>query len=287
MNEGLALLRCPIRIELHCHSTYSDGSVPAPEVARRAAARDVELFCLTDHDTVAGYQETRDELPQSCVVLRGLELTCKSGTRTIHLLMYGVKEGPGLTTLTQRLRAAGQRRRDRIVAICDKLAALGVTIDPEPILANAVGRTAGRPDVARALVAAGVCNRPAEAFQRFLGDDRPAFVAVETLTLEEGLALGREVGARMSLAHPHTAGNHALVRDMFVRLRDQGLEGIEALYGRYARAQSRGWLQIAEELDLVVTGGSDFHGDMLPDVVRPVIEFPEPHAQRLRTWLGV
>ena len=83
-----------MRVELHCHSTYSDGSVPARDVARAAAARDVELFCLTDHDTVAGYAETAEVLTATgCTVLRGLELSCHTGGRTIHLLMYGVEDG--------------------------------------------------------------------------------------------------------------------------------------------------------------------------------------------------
>lgn len=279
-----------MRVELHCHSTYSDGSVPAPEVARRAAEREVELFCLTDHDTVAGFEETREVLDealgQRCTVLRGLELSCHDNDRTIHLLMYGVADGPGLEQLNARLHIVGQARRHRIVEICAKLGRLGIELDAEPILAAAVGRTAGRPDVARALVAAGVCRRPAEAFERFLRDGGPAYVAVDRVSLEEGLAMGHSVGAKMSLAHPHTLGKFPMVRDVFVRLRDQGLHGIEALYGRYARAESRGWLQLAEELDLVVTGGSDFHGDLLPDVSRPVIDLPEPHAARLREWLA-
>ena len=274
-----------MRVELLCHSTYSDGSVVASEVARRAAQRDVELFCLTDHDTVAGYEETRAVLGETCTVLRGLELTCRDGGRTIHLLMYGVGDGPGLAQLQLRLDAVGMDRRERIVAICGKLRGLGIDLDPAPILAGAVGRTAGRPDVARALVAAGVCRRPAEAFDRFLADGGPADVPIDRVTLEEGLALGRAAGARMSLAHPHTVGNHGIVRELFVRLRGSGLEGIEALYGRYARAEARGWLALALELDLVVTAGSDFHGDLMPEVPRPVVDLEEPYAARVRQWL--
>lgn len=277
-----------MRIELHCHSTYSDGSMPAGEVAQMASARAAQLFCLTDHDTVAGYAETAEILtPSGCTVLRGLELSCHSGGRTIHLLMYRVQDGPGFDALQRRLAVVGQARRDRIVVICDKLGALGIALDPVPILEAAVGRTAGRPDVARALVTKGVCKRPAEAFQRFLRDDGPAYVACDRISLEEGLALGLAVGARMSLAHPHTVGEFDLVRSLFVRHRDDGLFGIEALYGRYGRAQARGWLQLAKDLDLVVTGGSDFHGDLMPEVSRPVIDFPEPHAHALRAWLDV
>ena len=276
-----------MRVELHCHSTYSDGTVAAREVARRAGERGVELFCLTDHDTVAGYDETLGELGDQCNVLRGLELSCRAAEQTIHLLIYGVQDGPGLEALNDRLRIVNGDRRTRIVMICERLAKLGIDLDPEPILAKAVGRTPGRPDVARALMEAGVVKRFKEAFERFLRDGGPAYVAVDRITLEEGLALGRAAGARMSLAHPHTIDSYALVRDFFVRLRGEGLEGIEALYGRYGRAEARGWLMLADELDLVVTGGSDFHGDIMPEVSRPGIELPEPHAARLCDWLGL
>ena len=275
-----------MKVELHCHSTYSDGSVGAREVARRAGERGVELFCLTDHDTMAGYDETLDEIGEQCRVLRGLELSCRAADRNVHLLIYGVKEGPGLDVLRDRLRAVDGDRRTRIVMICERLAKLGIELDPEPILAKAVGRTPGRPDIARALMEAGVVKRFKEAFERFLRDGGPAYVSVDRITLEEGLALGKSVGARMSLAHPHTLDSYALVRDFYVRLRGEGLEGIEALYGRYGRAEARGWLMLAEELDLVVTGGSDFHGDIMPEVSRPGIELPEPHAARLREWIG-
>ena len=159
--------------------------------------------------------------------------------------------------------------------------------NPESIGRIGLAVRGGWPDVARALVAAGVCKRPDEAFARFLGDRGPAYVGVESITLEEALAMGRAAGARMSIAHPHTLGKYGVVRDAYQRLRSEGLEGIEALYGRYSRAASRGWLQLADELDLVATSGSDFHGGMLPDVVRPVVDLPEPYVRPLCEWLGV
>lgn len=277
-----------MRLELHCHSTHSDGSFSAAEVARLAGEFGVRLFALTDHDTFAGYEETRDVLAtRGTVVLRGLELSCKEYGRTVHMLLYGLAEGPGLDALQQRLETVGVQRRERLRAICGRLHRLGIPLDAEAILVRTHGKTAGRPDVARALVAAGVCSSPREAFTRFLHDGGPADVPVDRVSVSEGLALGRAAGARMSLAHPHTLGDFALVRDLFVRLRGDGLEGIEAYYGKHSRVEIETWLELARKLDLVPTGGSDFHGEMSPDVSRPGIELGDRASRRLCAWLGV
>lgn len=253
-----------------------------------AAKAGVELFCLTDHDTCAGYEETQDVLaPHQIEVMRGMELSCREFGRTVHVLVYNILDGPGLETLQRRVARIRDHRCTRIEKICERLHALGIALDADEILAATEGKTPGRPDVARALVAAGVCTSPQEAFTRFLHDGGAADVPIERLSVAEGLALGREAGARMSLAHPHTLGSPHLVRELFVRLRDDGLEGIEAYYGKYAPAETIAWLRMAHELDLVATGGSDFHGDMSPAVTRPGIEVPRARGRSLRTWLGV
>lgn len=275
-----------MRVELHCHSTHSDGSLPAAEVAARAGAGGVELFALTDHDTMAGFSATRDALP-GVTVLRATELSCKVAGRTIHLLMYGVEDGPGLAALEQRLAGVQGDRQARLRAIVDRLATLGIHLDADAILRETAGRTPGRPDVARALVGAGAVRSMREAFDRYLHDNGPADVSFARVTLSEGLELGRAAGARMSLAHPHTLRSPALVGDVVRRHQSEGLTGIEAFYGRYPHAEREVWLRLAQAHGLVVTGGSDFHGDAMPEVTRPVIDLPEPHAARLRDWLGV
>lgn len=276
-----------MRLELHCHSTCSDGSQTPEQLAQALAEYDAELVCLTDHDTMAGCDRVASALAQTRVrVLRGLELSCKHGKQTIHLLIWGVADGPGRTTLEQRLAEQRERRRERIVDICDRLASLGVGLDPEPILAASSGRTPGRPDVAKALVAARICTSTRDAFDRYLRDDGPANVAIESISLADGLRLGREAGARMSLAHPHTLRHYAVVRELFVEFREQGLEGIEAFYGGTSLVRAEPWLRLARELDLVPTGGSDFHGEALTEVKRPGIELPIAYSPRLRAWMG-
>ncbi|PCC74545.1 hypothetical protein SAMN02745121_06910 [Nannocystis exedens] len=273
-----------MRVDLHCHSTCSDGSLTPTEVATRAQAEGVQLFCLTDHDSVAGYEATAAALPNTRV-LRGVELSCRHAGKTVHLLIYGIRDGSGLTALQGRLEHVLEDRRARLKAIIARLRRLGVKLDGEKILIATHGHTPGRPDVARALVEAGVVRSQREAFERYLHDGGPADVALERVSLDEGLRLGRNSGAKMSLAHPHTLRSPQLVDEMFAQYKSAGLEGIEAYYGRYG-SQERGlWLNVAKRRELVVTGGSDFHGAAVPEIRQPGIDLPERHAERLQAWL--
>ena len=274
-----------MRLELHCHSTRSDGSLPPEEVARRAHAYGVELFCLTDHDTTAGYALTRATLPANVIVLRGLELSAVEHGKTVHLLCYGVDEGSGAEVLHNRLTSVREVRTTRLRAIIERLGELGVQLDAEAIMASVRDKTPGRPHVAKALVDAGVVNSMQQAFERFLGDGKPAHVESRRLTVREGLELARAAGAKVSLAHPHTLGDVAVVRALYAEHRDAGLAGIEAFYGKYGPAAREPWLRVAAEYDLIPTGGSDFHGDTLPDVARPGITMAAADARRVVDWL--
>jgi predicted metal-dependent phosphoesterase TrpH len=273
-----------VRLDLHCHSTCSDGSLTPSQLCARVAEYGVELFCLTDHDTMSGYASTRDGLP-GVRVLRGLELSCKWEGRNVHLLLYGVAEGSGGARLESRLGSRLVERRERIGKIVEKLESLGIVLDRAALASAIEGRTPGRPDVARALVNEGHCSSMREAFERYLHDGGPADVPVEGISVAEGCALAREAGARVSLAHPHTLRHYDLVRELLKTHREQGLDGLEVHYGSYAANQRASWSRLVTELELVATGGSDFHGDANPQISRPGIELPEPVAERLWAWL--
>lgn len=277
-----------MRLELHCHSDCSDGADRPADVAAQAAERGAELFCLTDHDTCSGYGDTAGVVTGG-TVLRGMELSCRAYDRTVHILLYGLVEGPGLDRLQETIDGIQLARRERIRGICARLAELGHPIDPEAILAHVShGQSAGRPHVARALLEAGVVSSVAEAFTRFLRDGGPADVPVPRLDVREGVELGVEAGARASIAHPHVLGNEALVEDLIGKNRDVGLDGVEALYGPYSEAERRAWLRLADRLGVVATGGSDYHGGSVnPDVTRPVIEVPPERADAIVRWLGL
>jgi predicted metal-dependent phosphoesterase TrpH len=278
-----SLYAAHVRIELHCHSTCSDGSEAPESVAERARQQGVELFCLTDHDSCDGYEATRAACPE---VLRGLELSCHEEGRTVHLLVYDTaRNDERWNELGARLEGAQSARRERLRAMAERLAELGAPVDVEPILASAGTRTVGRPDLAHALVASGHVANFGEAFARYLGDSAPAYLPMKRLSLAEGLDLGRAAGARMALAHPHTLGEYAAV--LCQRYRRAGLDGLECFYGPYSPRQRRRWLLLAERYGLVVTGGSDFHGKATPQILEPGIDLPEQHAGRLRAWLGL
>lgn len=270
-----------MRVELHCHSTHSDGSEPPELVASRARQHGVELFCLTDHDSCNGYEATRDACP---IVMRGLELSCHDGGRTVHVLLYDVaRDDARWRVLEERLVAIRQARQDRLRAIGTRLGQLGVLIDVEGIIARAGERSVGRPDLARAMIAAGAVGSFDEAFRRYLAEGGAAYVPLQRLSLAEGLALGRDAGARMALAHPHTLGDGAAA--LVGRHRLAGLDGLECFYGAYTSRQRRRWLRLAQSLGLVVTGGSDFHTSSATQVTTLGVDLPEPHATRLRAWL--
>ncbi len=274
-----------MRLDLHCHSTCSDGSLSPSELAKRVHEFGVELFCLTDHDTLSGYSEVRVALPD-CNVLRGLELSCRWEGRNVHLLVYGVQVGRD-GALQERLTRRRVERLERMGKIVEKLAALGKKLDLDALIAGAEGRTPGRPDIAKALVDAGVCSSVREAFDRFLRDGGPADVAMDGISVSEGLELASDAGAKVSLAHPHTLRHPDLAHELLRCHRERGLEGLEACYGRYTNRQRKGWMRMATELNLVVTGGSDYHGDTLPQVPRPGIEFAECLRGPLLEWLEV
>lgn len=270
-------------VELHCHSTCSDGSLPPEQVAELARARDVALFALTDHDTCAGWDAVRSVMGDRA--LRAVELSCSDRGRTVHVLIYdAVGDDAGWAPVEAAMTRQMAARTWRLRNIVAKLEQRGIHLDADAILAAGAGRVVGRPDVARALVAAGVVADLDEAFRRFLRDGGPADVPVTTISVEDGLALARQVGARASIAHPHTLGDDGRARAE--RFRAAGLEGIEAGYGPYSRKERRRWVAVADRLELMVTAGSDFHGEMTPDITTVGVDLDDARARALLAWLG-
>jgi predicted metal-dependent phosphoesterase TrpH len=266
-----------MRFELHCHSTCSDGTEPPAAVAARAADRAVAVFALTDHDTCAGSEV---EVAGARVV-RAVELSCDADGRTVHVLAYD--RGRAWDVLEARLGAVREARRNRMRVMAARLAQRGVTIDVEPIVAEAERRSVGRPDLARAMVAAGAAASMQDAFARHLYDGGPVDVPHRGLSLAEALAVGRAAGAAMSLAHPHLYDDRSA--HYLRRHRPDGLTGVEAYYGAYDPRERGRWIDLADRLGLTCTGGSDWHG---PDTSKapPGIDLPDDRSAALLAWLG-
>jgi predicted metal-dependent phosphoesterase TrpH len=191
----------------------------------------------------------------------------------------------GWSDLETKLGEVRTARRNRMRVMAARLLQRGIKVDVEPLISEAErsGRTLGRPDLARLMVKAGVVATMKDAFTRHLYDNGPVDVPHKTLTLADALALGRSAFAAMSLAHPH------LYDDLGEKLLKQhvadGLEGVEAFYGPYSSAERQRWTNVADELGLVCTGGSDFHTGEDPNVFMGV-DVPADRGQQLVDWLA-
>lgn len=249
-------------IDLHSHSLASDGEYAAGEVAERAAAAGLRVWGLCDHDTVAGLTAAQQAADRVGIrFVPGIELSAFLDRREIHLLGHFVDpEHPGLKRFEDFL---ADRRRERMGQIVQRLATLGVRLRAEDIEKHSGGKTIGRPHVARAIVETGAVSSVKEAFDRFLGEGRPAYVQRYRLEADEAVRLVRAAGGTTTVAHP---GVNGLERGDLERLRAAGVEGIEVLHADHNPSVREKYRRLAEALDLVPTAGSDFHGPAIsPD----------------------
>ena len=264
-------------IELHCHSTCSDGAAPAADVGRRARELAPAVFALTDHDTTGGHADAVAACPGA---IRAVELTCYDGGRSVHVLCYDVAGDARWAEFEVVLVAQAVARRERLRTIAARLWQRGVVVDVEPLLARADGRSVGRPDIAQALVDQGVVATKDEAFSRWLHDGGPGDVPLARVTIADGLALVRAVGGKASLAHPHQHRDRA--HRMIRQHQADGL-GVEAFYRAYDPHERARWLRLADEAKVMATGGSDWHGGGEGQLG---VEIPDDRGARLLEWLG-
>jgi predicted metal-dependent phosphoesterase TrpH len=267
-----------VLLELHCHSTCSDGAEPVAEVARRAAERELALFCLTDHDTCAGSADAAAALGPRA--MRAVEVSCTEDGRTVHVLCYDTGAGDWAPVL-ELLAAQAAARVNRVRVIGSQLKLrFGLDVDVAPILADAERRSVGRPDVAALLVAQGHARSRDDAFDRFLYDGGPGDPPHRRLPIAELLERVRAAGGRAALAHPHLYGERGVA---WLRAhKDRGLDGVEVFYGQYGPDQQARWLALADSLGLVACGGSDAHG---PETAIGVA-IPDDAATKVLMWLN-
>jgi len=265
-------------IDLHTHSTASDGQYSPSETAFRAARAGTEVWALTDHDTVAGQEAAAAEAHRLGMrFVPGIELSVFLDLREIHVLGHFVD--PAHATLRRFEDFLADRRRERMGKIIAKLAALGLRLTPDDIVRHSGGKTIGRPHVARALVAAGAVATVKEAFDRYLGEGKPAFEGRYRLTAEEAVSLVRGAGGVATLAHP---GVSKIEAHDLARLKAIGFEGVEARHPDHVPSQLEKYLRIAAEVDLVPTSGSDFHGEAVsPERLLGTATMPAEDLERL------
>jgi len=255
-------------IDLHAHSTVSDGSDPPERVVELAAAAGCSAVALTDHDSLAGLAGAAVRAAELGITfVPGCEVSCVPvASGGMHVLVYFVEDDQSpLGTELVRLR---EDRRRRNLALADRLAELGVPVT-FPMAAALAGSEegTGRPHFAAAMVAAGVVGSIDEAFDRYLGTDGPAFVPKARLTGAEVAGLADASGGVAVLAHPYSLGLEGQdLADAVGDLADAGFAGLEVTYGRYSPRQRTELGHLARRFGLVPTGGSDYHGDAKPDL---------------------
>ena len=243
-------------VDLHLHSTASDGEVEPAGVVERAASAGLDAVALTDHDTIAGLPEAIDAGERLGVrVVTGCEFSVKAPWGEMHVLGYFLPADS--EEIGQFLVERQEDRRRRAATMVDKLKGLEVSLDLEDVLAVAGGAALGRPHVARALVNRGVVADLQSAFDRYIGWGRPAFEAKVLPSFAELATLVHAVGGVLSAAHLKERGS----RSYLGRLRSEGLDAVEVRHPRHPpdlryRLESR-----ADSLGLLPTGGSDWHGD--------------------------
>lgn len=251
-------------VDLHTHSTCSDGTdTPTGVIAAASRAR-LEAVALTDHDNLDGIAEARQAADTAGIELvPGVELSCEWEAGGFHMVVLWLEPGPG--PLQDRLSELQAGRTGRNRAMIDKLAELGVDITYEEVLDEAGGTGVGRPHMAAVMCRKGVVASMAEAFDLWLAAGRPAYVGRPRLRPEDAIELARASGAVPIIAHPHTLGvaGRAL-DDHLERFADLGLVGLEAWYSEYQPETRMELVERARRVGLIPSGGSDYHGAYKP-----------------------
>jgi predicted metal-dependent phosphoesterase TrpH len=273
-------------IDLHTHSTVSDGSDAPERIPELAAAAGCTAVALTDHDRLDGIHAARVAAVAAGIdFVPGCEISCEVGETggTMHLLVYFLEPGEGpLQDELVRLQDVRDRRNE---IMCERL---GLTYDE--LQAEAGGMGAGRPHAAALLVRDGRAASIQDAFDRWLGKGKPGYVEKERLAPADAIRLARASDGLPVLAHPHSLELAPPALTAAVgELRNLGLVGMECLYGRYSPEDRNGLVQLAVEHGLVATGGSDHHGTYKPDLAvgvgRGDLDVPDTALAELRARL--
>jgi len=247
-------------VDLHTHTTCSDGRTPPRELIRLAKQTGVHVIAVTDHDSVEAVPECLDEGQRLGVrVVPGIEVSSRFEGHDIHVLGIGLD--PAAPGLLARLAELHESRRVRVGKICEKLAALGVALEPAEVLREAGGKSVGRRHVARAMVKKGLVGSLNEAFDKYLGQGSPANVPANELTPADAARLILDHGGIPSFAHPGFLDDDSVVEKV---LDSSPIRAIEVFHRYRSATKHLRYLDLARRRNLRVTGGSDFHGDDHP-----------------------
>lgn len=248
-----------IKADLHVHTNASDGDLSPYEVVMLAKTQGLSAVAVTDHDTTSGLSEAMDGASElGMTLIPGVEISAAYDPGTLHILGYFSEIPSGLEKSLSEVQQARARRNPKII---EKLNELGMQITLDDVMQIAGDAQIGRPHIAKALINNGSVKNFEEAFSRYLAKGKPAYVDKKKMTWDEAVALIKAHGGVSILAHPFTLCLDANELRSFVgTLAAHGMSGIEVYYPEHTKAQKKLYASIARSLNLLTTGGTDFHG---------------------------
>ncbi len=278
------------RVDLHTHTTASDGSLTPVELIAEAQRARLDVLGITDHDSTEGIAPALAANRGHVLrIIPGIEVNCDVPGGEVHVLGYFNAEPRGaLQDLLTQLR---QARRERARGIADKMAALGMPISFERVEQLARGGAVGRPHVARAILEAGHAATIGEAFDKYIGRHGPAYVERMKLSPPDAVRAIRQSGGVPVLAHPYYFDQYGTLMKsvhpeaLVPELVEAGLRGIEVFYDRYPTSAITTLLRLTDKFDLIATGGSDFHGAVKPEIRLASVYVPWEVAEKLEQAL--
>jgi predicted metal-dependent phosphoesterase TrpH len=267
--------------DLHLHTHFSDGTFSPEELAGHGQRLGFAAMALTDHDSVEGCARMAAACGAAGIeFITGVELTAEHNDTEVHLLGYF------LDTQNKRFLAEIAKfqavRQNRIREMVARINALNIPLEAESVFALANCKSPGRPHVARALVKAGFCKTPDEAFERFLKKHRPAWVPKAKMSALEGIELIHQAGGLAVMAHPGLNRTDEIIPALV----DAGMDGIECFHTKHSTNAAERYLEIADKFHLLVTGGSDCHGFSKGKPLIGTVKLPYEHVEKLKSKAG-
>lgn len=247
------------RADLHCHSCFSDGTDSPSDLIDHAIASGLSGLSITDHDTLAAYQQALEAAKlRNFPLLSGIEFSAAYRGEPVHILGYAYAlKSEAIASLCQRHK---QRREERNARILKNLEKFGILINPAELNQQKLKGSCGRPHIAAILMQRGIVSSIQEAFERFLGEGRAAYDPGDPVTVEETISAIKSGHGKAVLAHPHLLKRSTTVRAML----QMPFDGLECYYARFAPEQEKKWLDLANQRKWLITGGSDYHGTTKP-----------------------
>ena len=261
-----------VSIDLHIHTTASDGTFTPEQVVSHAHQLKLKAIAITDHDTVAGSKEAlRSGVPHSLGFLTGVEISSTPppsypGSGSFHLLGYSIRlDDPNLNRTLEKLQ---QARKNRNPAIINRLNKLGISITLDEVRKEAGEGQLGRPHIAQLMVKKGVVASINEAFDQFLGTGKPAYVDKQRVECFKAIEIILDAGGVPVLAHPGLLDykTEDQLDELVGKLKKAGIQGMEVYYSGHTQDQTRLYAELAQRHGLLMTGGSDFHGAIQPEI---------------------